>query len=391
MASVARPLPNLGGTTWKTPAPQGVGVFVYVERKVETMTENQVPIVFLGLGNVGRALLRQILDTRDVLARRAGLRLVPIAVADVSGLLLASGGLPEETLRAALQTTADGGLLDALSGIRPLSGVSEALQPGGILVDVTASTKTEPTLQEALDAGCGVVLANKIPLAGPWAKAKSLFQHPCLRYEVTVGAGLPVITTLRCLLDTGDQVTAIEGCLSGTLGYLCSELERGVPYSIAVSQARSLGYTEPDPRDDLSGKDVARKALILARTAGWPLEETDLAIEPLYPESLSGVSTEEFMAATSSLDAEYAARIGKAQSVGKTLRYVAWVGPEGGTVGLVAVNRDGPLGALRGPANYIALYTRRYDKVSLALSGPGAGPEVTAAGVLGDIIELARQ
>jgi homoserine dehydrogenase len=355
------------------------------------MTENQVPIVFLGLGNVGRALLRQILDTRDVLARRAGLRLVPIAVADVSGLLLASGGLPEETLRAALQTTADGGLLDALSGIRPLSGVSEALQPGGILVDVTASTKTEPTLREALDVGCGVVLANKIPLAGPWAKARSLFQHPCLRYEVTVGAGLPVITTLRCLLDTGDQVTAIEGCLSGTLGYLCSELERGVPYSIAVSQARSLGYTEPDPRDDLSGKDVARKALILARTAGWPLEETDLAIEPLYPESLSGVSTEEFMAATSSLDAEYAARIGKAQSVGKTLRYVAWVGPEGGTVGLVAVNRDGPLGALRGPANYIALYTRRYDKVSLALSGPGAGPEVTAAGVLGDIIELARQ
>jgi homoserine dehydrogenase len=391
MASVARPLPNLGGTTWKTPAPQGVGVFVYVERKVETMTENQVPIVFLGLGNVGRALLRQILDTRDVLARRAGLRLVPIAVADVSGLLLDPAGLPEEALRAALQTAADGGLLDALSGIRPLSDVSEALQPGGILVDVTASTKTEPTLQEALDAGCGVVLANKIPLAGPWAKAKSLFQHPCLRYEVTVGAGLPVIATLHYLLDTGDQVAAIEGCLSGTLGYLCAELERGVPYSVAVSQARSLGYTEPDPRDDLSGKDVARKVLILARTVGWPLEETDLAIEPLYPGSLSGVPTEEFMAATSSLDAEYAARIGKAQSVGKILRYVARVGPEGGTVGLVAVDRDGPLGVLRGPANYIALHTRRYNNVSLALSGPGAGPEVTAAGVLGDIIRLAHQ
>lgn len=356
------------------------------------MPEKQsVPIIFLGLGNVGGALLRQILDTRDVLAHRAGLRLVPIAVADVSGVLLDPDGLPDDSLRAALQVTSDGGLLDALPGIRPLSDVSEALRPGAILADVTASTKTEPTLRAALDADCGVVLANKIPLAGPWAKAQSFFEHPSLRYEVTVGAGLPVIATLHYLLDTGDRVTAIEGCLSGTLGYLCAELERGVPYSVAVSQARSLGYTEPDPRDDLSGKDVARKALILARTVGWPLEETDLTVEPLYPESLSGVSTEEFMAATPSLDAEYAARIGEAQTGGKVLRYVAQINPEGGTVGSVAVERDGPLGALRGPANYIALYTTRYDQVPLVLSGPGAGPEVTAAGVLGDIIGLAHQ
>ena len=355
------------------------------------MTENrQVPIIFLGLGNVGRALLRQILDTRDAAALRAGLRLVPIALADVSGLLLDPDGLPEETLRAALQTTADGSLLDALSGTRPLSDAGEALQPGCILADVTASTKTEPTLREALDVGCGVVLANKIPMAGPWAKAQAFFEHARLRYEVTVGAGLPVIATLHYLLDTGDQVTAIEGCLSGTLGYLCAELERGVPYSVAVSQARSLGYTEPDPRDDLSGKDVARKALILARTVGWPLEEADLVVEPLYPESLSRVPTEEFMAATSSLDAEYAVRIGEAQSAGRVQRYVARVGPEGGTVGLVAVDRDGPLGALRGPANYIALHTVRYNEVPLVLSGPGAGPEVTAAGVLGDIIRLAH-
>jgi homoserine dehydrogenase len=356
------------------------------------MTENrQVPIVFLGLGNVGQALLRQILDTRGVLARRTGLRLVPTVLADVSGLLLDPDGLSEETLRAALQATADGGLLDVLPGIRPLSDAGAALQPGRILADVTASPKTGPTLREALDVGCGVVLANKIPLAGSWAKAQSFFEHACLRYEVTVGAGLPVIATLHYLLDTGDQVTAVEGCLSGTLGYLCSELERGVPYSVAVSQARSLGYTEPDPRDDLSGKDVARKALILARTVGWPLEEADLSVEPLYPESLSGVSTGAFMAATSSLDADYAVRVSEAQSAGGVLRYVAQVGSEGGTVGLVAVDRDGPLGALRGPANYIALHTTRYDEVPLVLSGPGAGPEVTAAGVLGDIIRLAHQ
>ena len=350
----------------------------------------EIPIVILGLGNVGSALLHQILDTRAVLAQRAGLRLTPIGIADSQGLLLNPTGLPDEALHAALRAKTDGRPLSTLvgqGGILPYLG--DVLQPGTILVDVTASPKTEPTLRAALDAGCGLVLANKIPLAEPWAKAKPFFEHPHLRYEATVGAGLPVIATLHYLLDTGDQVTAIEGCLSGTLGYLCTELERGVPYSAAVSQARSLGYTEPDPREDLNGRDVARKMLILARIAGWPLEMADLTVEPLYPERLVGVSTEEFMAATPTLDEQYIARIGEAQARGQTLRYVARVGPDGGEVGLVAVPHDSPLGALRGPANYVALHTRRYAKIPLVLSGPGAGPEVTATGVLGDVINLA--
>ena len=350
----------------------------------------EIPIVILGLGNVGSALLHQILDTRAVLAQRAGLRLTPIGIADSQGLLLDPTGLPDEALHAALRAKTDGRPLSTLvgqDGILPYLG--DVLQPGTILVDVTASPKTEPTLRAALDAGCGLVLANKIPLAGPWAKAKPFFEHLHLRYEATVGAGLPVISTLHYLLDTGDQVTAIEGCLSGTLGYLCTELERGVPYSAAVSQARSLGYTEPDPREDLNGRDVARKMLILARTAGWPLEMADLTVEPLYPERLVSVSTEEFMAATPTLDEQYTARIGEAQARGQTLRYVARVGPDGGEVGLVAVPHDSPLGVLRGPANYVALHTRRYAEIPLVLSGPGAGPEVTATGVLGDVINLA--
>jgi len=350
----------------------------------------KTPIILLGLGNVGGTLLRQILDTRDVLERRSGLRLVPIGLADVSGLLFDPDGLPDETLHAALEATAGGGLLDALPGIRSLGEVVDALRAGAILVDVTASPEPEPTLRTALDAGCGVVLANKIPLAGPWGEAKTFFEHPNLRCECTVGAGLPVIETLHYLLDTGDRVTAIKGCLSGTLGYLCAELERGVSYSAAVAQAGSLGYTEPDPREDLGGKDVARKALILARTAGWPLEVADLTIEPLFPESLAGVSTEEFIAAAPTLDEEYAARVGKARDDGQVLRYVARVGPDGGEVGLMAVSQDSPLGASRGPANYVALRTARYDELPLVISGPGAGPEVTAAGVMGDIIRLGR-
>ncbi len=351
--------------------------------------KTKVPIIFLGTGNIGGTLLKQILDSGDEVARRTGLQLAPIALADVSGVLFDPDGLPAETLRAALDAVADGGLLETLDGIRPLDDVSRALQPGAILADMTATSKTALTLLAAMEAECGVVLANKIPLAADWNAAKTFFEYPSLRYECTVGAGLPVIDTLQYLLDTGDRVTRIEGCLSGTLGYLCAELEKGTTYSAAVAQAKTLGYTEPDPRDDLSGKDVARKALILARTAGWPLGENDLTVEPLYSKSLAGLSIGEFMTAMPSLDGEYAARVEGAKTAGKVLRYVARVGPQGGSVGLVAVERDSPLGALRGPANYVALYTERYAEVPLAISGPGAGREVTAAGVMGDIIKLA--
>ncbi|MBN2007375.1 MAG: homoserine dehydrogenase [Anaerolineae bacterium] len=351
----------------------------------------QVPLIFLGLGNIGGTLLRQILSTREILASRTGLRLVPVAVADVSGVLLAEEGLAESVLEAALQATANGGTLHALPGLRPLPELAVALRQSAILSDLTASPATAPVLWDALDAGCGVVLANKVPLAGPWATSRAFLEHPLLRYEVTVGAGLPVIDALHYLRDTGDRVTLIEGCLSGTLGYLCAELERGMPYSTAVAQARAQGFTEPDPRDDLSGKDVARKSLILARTAGWTLEEASLTVEALYPDSLASLSTDEFLTATPMVDADYASRVAAAQAEGKVLRYVARVTAEGGTVGLVAVDREGPLGALRGPANYIALHTARYDPVPMVISGPGAGREVTAAGVLGDIIKLAQR
>jgi homoserine dehydrogenase len=356
------------------------------------MTENrEVSIIFLGLGKVGGALLRQILDTRHMVARRAGLRLIPLALADTSGVLFEPDGLSEGTLHTSLRTKADNRQLSALPGSRPLDDLGGMLRPRAILVDVTASTETGPILRAALNAGCRVVLANKHPLSGPWEEARQFLEHPHLRYEATVGAGLPVVATLRYLLDTGDQVTALEGCLSGTLGHLCAELERGVSFSAAVYQARSLGYTEPDPREDLSGRDVARKALILARTAGWPLETDDLTVEALYPRSLSRLSTDEFTVAAATLDEGYTSRVQEAHAEGQILRYVACVRPDGGEVGLVAVPRHSPPGALRGPANYVVLHTNRYSETGLVLSGPGAGPEVTAAGVLGDIIDAMRE
>ncbi len=351
---------------------------------------HRIEVIFLGFGNVGSALLRQVLETREVLASRAGIQIVPIALADISGTLYEEGGLSEERLRAALQARAGGRLLESLPGILPPDEVRSILRPGAILADLTASPHTAPILRAALDIGCGLVLANKIPLAAPWEEARIFFEHPKVRYEVTVGAGLPVIATLNYLLDTGDQITAIEGCMSGTLGYLCAELERGTPYSVAVNRARELGYTEPDPRDDLSGTDVMRKALILARTAGWPLEQENLAVEALYPRELATVAVDEFLVAISSLDGEYAARRARAWSEGNVLRYVARVTPQAGMVGLMPMPRENVISMLRGPGNYIAFYTARYNEIPLAIAGPGAGREVTAAGVLGDIIELGK-
>jgi homoserine dehydrogenase len=348
----------------------------------------QVPLVILGLGGVGRALLRQVLDTRNAVARRAGLALRPVGLVDSQAALVNPDGLTDELLERALQVKAAGASLGDLAGSLPRAGL--AIPPRAIVLDLTASLETRPLLHAALANGGGVVLANKLGLAGPYEEAKPLFDARRVRYEATVGAGLPVIATLRTLLNTGDPVTRVEGVLSGTLAYLAWQLEQNVAYSVAIVRARALGYTEPDPREDLGGRDVARKALIMARTAGWALEMEDLEIEALYPRAWSEMSVEEFLDQARALDQSYAMRVAEARARGEVLRYVAHVGRAGGTIGLAAVPKASSLGSLQGTANMIRVVTERYHQEPLVISGPGAGTEVTAAGVLGDIIDLAR-
>jgi homoserine dehydrogenase len=345
-----------------------------------------VPLAILGLGGVGRALLRQVLETRDGLARRTGLLLRPVALADSLVALSDPAGLADALLEAALRAKDAGGGLDHLPGSSARDGLS--IPPRTVVLDLTASTDTAPLLQAALANGGAVVLANKLGLTRPYAESQFLYESRRVRYEATVGAGLPVIATLATLLDTGDRLVEAQGVLSGTLAYLASQLEENVPYSAAVARARALGYTEPDPREDLSGRDVARKALIMARTAGWPLEMADLQVEALYPPTLSELSIADFLDRASALDGDYAARIAAARERGEVLRYVARVTPSGGSVGLLSVPRTSGLAALRGTSNHIAFTTDRYRDEPLVLSGPGAGVEVTAAGVLGDVIAL---
>jgi homoserine dehydrogenase len=334
-------------------------------------------IILLGPGKVGRELVRQIQANE--------LNLHFSALAD-SSAFISGNPLYKDQIESALETKSAGLSLSSLSQSRPLTELSAFYKQDTIVVDTSASRDLD--LTPALATGCKLVYANKNALSAPWSQAAGLYGKAQVVYEATVGAGLPVIQTLRSLIASGDTVNRIEGVMSGTLGFLCSQLEQGVTYSQAVQQAFDAGYTEPDPRDDLSGFDVARKALILARTAGWPLEKEHLKVEALYESNLANIKVKDFFEQMASMDEAFSQRVTKASKDGKVLRYLAVINKDGGMVGLQAVEKSSALGALQGPGNYFAFYTRRYPEIPLVIAGPGAGVAVTAAGVFADILTL---
>jgi aspartokinase/homoserine dehydrogenase 1 len=239
-----------------------------------------------------------------------------------------------------------------------------------------------------------LVLANKRPLADRRSVSELLWQTARARgrrilHEATVGAGLPIIDTYHKLVESGDQVERIEGLLSGTLGFVLDQLSEGVPFSQAVKDAMDRGYTEPDPRDDLSGLDVARKALILARLLGYPGELSARSVESLVPEWAQSLSKEDFLRRLEELDTGWSARVREARESGAVLRYIAQVTPSKVAVGVRAVPDSSPFARVKGSDNQLVFTTARYKTNPLVITGPGAGAEVTAAGVLNDILRLA--
>lgn len=208
------------------------------------------------------------------------------------------------------------------------------------------------------------------------------------RFETTVGAGLPVISTIRTLLNSGDEITKISGVASGTMTFLFTQLQNGVLFSEAVRKAKEDGYSEPDPRDDLSGEDVARKFLILARTSGYNFERDQIRVDTLVPKNLISLSTEEFLQKIPEYDAHWKSRNAQAMVNNRKLLYVGEFTPEGISVGVKEVKADSPLANLKGTDNLIQIYTKRYADSPIVVQGPGAGRDVTAAGVLGDIIDI---
>lgn len=351
-----------------------------------------VAVIVLGVGNVGRALLRQIIDLRELHAERLRTRFDIVAVADSDGAIFEPVGFSDAMLEALLSHKAGGGKfrehelgydLGDLVGLVDVAG-----DDGAIVVDLSASAATIPALESALDRGYGAVTANKLPLAADLATWQRLTNHRRMRWEATVGAGLPVIITLQNLLNSGDEVRRIEGALSGTLGYLSSELEKGTPFSAVVREAKARGYTEPDPRQDLGGLDAARKALILARMIGYRLELADVEVESLYPAEMDGLSVAEFLDALPALDETYATRAAQARADGKALRYVAEVGGGQARVGLQPLTLDHRVARVSSSDSIVVFHTARYSDNPLVISGRGAGAVNTAAGVLGDMMSL---
>jgi bifunctional aspartokinase / homoserine dehydrogenase 1 len=349
-------------------------------------------VVLLGAGTIGRAVIELLVAT-PVRFRR--LRVV--AVVDRRGMVHDADGLDRRALKAVLAAKAVGRGVAELPGgrtIAPAAAIDwladQALHHP-TLVDCTADD-TLPLLHAAADSGFDLVLANKKPLTADTARVATLHEVLAhhggrLRHEATVGAGLPTVLAVRQLLDTGDRVRRLEGCLSGTLGLVLSALEDGVPFSAAVHDAMARGVTEPDPRDDLSGMDVARKALILARMLGQTRELADVPLASLVRRGMRQ-PLETWLAGLPRDDAWWAAEVAAARAKGRVPRYVATITPHTMQVGLRAMPMAHPLGQLRGSANQLVITSDRYASAPLVITGPGAGPHVTATGVLADLCSL---
>lgn len=351
-------------------------------------TKPQTDVVLLGFGRVGRALSDQIATSSRNAVRIVGLL-------DRSGYLFDAKGLSRTRLRQLAKAKDGGALLSALGGqpasaTEALAVMADHAVSKPVVVDVT-SDDTGPLLRSAVSRGFDVVLANKKPLAGSWDSYAKLLDEARLhgrrvRYEATVGAGLPIIDTFRKLDETGDRVLRIDGCVSGTLMFVLSEVSAGRPFSSAVREAVERGYAEPDPRDDLSGRDAARKGLILARMLGY--RGAGPSADDLVPASHRHLPLPEFLDRIDELDEAWRARVAAESANGRLLRYVVSATPRKVTAGLVAVPASSPMGAASGTRNIVTFHSTRYQREPLVISGPGAGAAVTAAGLLNDICSL---
>jgi aspartokinase/homoserine dehydrogenase 1 len=352
------------------------------------LSPNTLSIGLVGPGTVGRVLLAQIATQIERL-RELNLDLRVRGIASSQRMLLAETSIDLSRWR---ERMAEAG--EPLDLQKFVNHVQADYVPHAVVIDCTASAIIADQYRDWLSRGIHIVTPNKKANSGSLPYYRSLQDAKRAAgthylYEATVGAGLPVIHTLRDLHSTGDDITQIEGIFSGTLAYLFNVFDGTEAFSSIVRAAKAKGYTEPDPRDDLSGVDVARKLIILAREMGLTLEIADVQVEGLVPEALARCSVEEFMARLPENDAAMAAAFADARSNDQVLRYVGRIDSGGkATVGLMRLERKHAFANIALTDNVVRFATRRYCDNPLIVQGPGAGPEVTAAGVFSDLLRL---
>lgn len=354
------------------------------------LSPNTVSIGLIGPGAVGGALLDQLASQVQRLARDFKLDLRIRALAKSKAMHLANTEITLSKWRDAFKNGTE-----ALDLKRFADHVHADYLPHAIIIDCSASSEVARCYPDWLEAGIHVVTPNKKANSAETALYERL--HTSRRngsahylYEATVGAGLPIIQTLRDLRETGDEIRRIEGILSGTLAYLFNVWDGKQPFSTIVRDAKAKGYTEPDPRDDLSGIDFARKIVILGREMGLRLEMADVQLEGLVPAALAKCGVDEFLTRLSEFDAPMLKRLEAARERGKVLRYVGSLdaATRKATIGLVELDRSHTFANINLTDNVVRFTTSRYNQNPLVVQGPGAGPEVTAGGVFADLLRV---
>lgn len=349
-----------------------------------------IDVFLVGCGVVGAELLAQIGRQQSFLQQRQ-VKLTVYGIANSRQLLLVKDGVDLSNWQAELkQQSGQSQATFSLAALTEFVRQQHLTNP--VLVDCTSAESVASQYADFLAAGFHVVTPNKkanTASLGYYRQLRQVAQQQRRRflYETTVGAGLPVIDTLQGLLNAGDELLAFEGILSGSLSYIFGELEAGASLSAVTAKAKAMGFTEPDPRDDLSGMDVARKLLIMAREAGMPLELSDVVIEPVLPADFnSSGSTDDFMARLATLDAAFSERVRAAAAEGKVLRYIGEIRDGKCQVSIKALLQDHPLAKVKDGENALAIHSRYYQPIPFVLRGYGAGAAVTSAGVFSDIM-----